>query len=69
MSAARSPFGRTPEGREVERFRLANAGGIEADLISYGAAVASLRVPDRHGRRADVALGFDDREGSLGSAH
>src|SRR5262245_53549940 len=69
MSAARAPFGRTPEGRAVERFKLANANGIEADLISYGAAVASLRVPDRRGQQADVVLGFDDLEGYLDSAH
>jgi aldose 1-epimerase len=69
MSAARAPFGRTPEGRAVERFKLANGNGIEADLISYGAAVASLRVPDRRGQQADVVLGFDDLEGYLGSAH
>ena len=69
MSVARSPFGRTPDGRSVERFRLMNAGGVEAQLMSYGGAVVSLRVPDRWGRLGDVVLGFDDLEGYVGSAH
>ena len=69
MSVARSPFGRTPDGSSVERFRLMNAGGVEAQLMSYGGAVVSLRVPDRWGRLADVVLGFDDLEGYVGSAH
>lgn len=69
MSVTRSPFGRTPDGSAVERFRLANASGMEVELIGYGGAVVSLRVPDRHGRLADVVLGFDSLEGYLGCAH
>jgi aldose 1-epimerase len=30
------------------------------EIITYGAAVTRLLVPDRHGRMADVVLGFDN---------
>jgi aldose 1-epimerase len=29
-------------------------------LITYGVAIQSLKVPDRHGRRANVTLGFNN---------
>ena len=32
-------------------------------LISYGAAIRTLRVPDRNGKVEDVTLGFDDLDG------
>lgn len=41
-------------------FTLKNKYGMEATILSYGGIVASLRVPDRNGRFADVVLGFDD---------
>ena len=55
-----APFGRTPAGQEVTLFTLTNAHGMRARIIEYGAIIVSLEVPDRHGRLADIALGFDD---------
>ena len=60
---ARAPFGTAPDGRIVECFTLANARGCEARIITYGAIVLSLRVPDRDGALDDVVLGHDDLEG------
>jgi len=40
-------------------YTLKNSRGMEAAITSYGGIVVSLRVPDRDGRIADVALGFD----------
>ncbi|MFN3943330.1 MAG: aldose epimerase family protein [Allosphingosinicella sp.] len=53
----RDPFGTLPDGRQVERLTLVNARGMTVGLISYGAAIQSLLVPDRAGRFADVTLG------------
>jgi len=55
----RSPFGRLPDGSAVDRFTLASGRGVEVDLMPYGAAIISVRAPDRDGRVADVVLGFD----------
>ena len=39
-----------PDGREVERIVLRGADGFEARIITYGAALQALMVPDAHGR-------------------
>ena len=55
----RATFGILPDGAAVERFTLSNANGVEVVLASLGAAIHSIRTPDREGRLADVVLGFD----------
>ena len=55
----RATFGALPDGTTVERFTLRNANGVEVVLSSLGAAIHSIRTPDRGGRTADVVLGFD----------
>jgi len=53
------PFGTTPDGHAARLFNLRNAQGVSADITDYGATVVRLFAPDRHGRLADVTLGFD----------
>ncbi|PAW68793.1 MAG: hypothetical protein B9S34_01085 [Opitutia bacterium Tous-C1TDCM] len=50
----RASFGRTPAGAEVEQFTLVNGQGASAKIITYGAIVADLRIPDRTGRTVGV---------------
>jgi aldose 1-epimerase len=52
-------FGMTSDGVPVDRYTLRNNRGMSVRLISYGAAVSELLVPDREGRAADIVLGFD----------
>lgn len=61
------PFGRLPSGESIAAFTLRNAAGASVEVITYGAIVTALRVPDRAGRLADVVLGFDRLEGYAGS--
>ena len=56
---AMKPFGKTQEGQSVERYTLRNASGMEVDVITWGGTVTRILVPDRQGKMADVALGFD----------
>ena len=56
--ASRAPFGTLPGGEAVEAVTLANHHGMKAKIITYGASIQSLYVPDRHGQAADVALGY-----------
>ena len=60
-----APYGKMPDGTQVEIFTLTNASGVEVRAITYGAIITSLRVPDRSGQLADVVLGFDALEGYL----
>jgi aldose 1-epimerase len=62
----REAFGKTSDGTPVEVFTLTSKGGVEIKAISYGAIITSIRVPDRTGAVADVALGFDSLPGYLG---
>jgi aldose 1-epimerase len=52
--------GRLPSGAEVIEFRLRNRRGIEASILTLGATLRALIVPDAHGRCRDVVLGFED---------
>jgi aldose 1-epimerase len=47
-----------PCGSEVLEFRLANHAGMQANVLTLGATLRSLIVPDAHGRPGDVVLGF-----------
>lgn len=59
-SMAVRSFGFLPGGVPVEAWTLKGAGALVAEVISYGATVTRLLAPDRHGRPADVVLGFND---------
>ena len=62
-AVSRAPFGRLPDGREVELFTMRNAHGIEVRAMTYGAIITSIRTPDRTGQIADITLGFDSLDG------
>jgi aldose 1-epimerase len=61
-----SPFGTLPDGTKVEMFTLMNAHGAIAKVITYGATLTELWMPDRAGKMDDVVLGFDSLQGYLG---
>jgi len=63
MSITKESFGKTPDGKQVDLYTLTNANGIRARISSYGAILVSLQLPDRQGKLADVALGFDTLDG------
>jgi aldose 1-epimerase len=47
------------DGIDVQRITLTGADGFRAELLTYGARLAGLWVPDRNGTLADVVLGCD----------
>lgn len=55
----RAPFGILPGGAQVSRFTLTNAKGMVVRILDFGGIIQEIHVPDREGRMADVALGFD----------
>ncbi len=50
-------------GKAVFEFRLTNIHGNYIELTNYGAIVKSIVVPDKHGTRADVVLGYPTFKG------
>ena len=56
----RTVFGTLPDGRTVEEVTLTNGKGVTARILSWGALLRSLDVPDRSGKAADVVLGYND---------
>ena len=61
----KSIFGRLPGGTIVESYQLRNGRGSAAKLITYGASLTELWIPDRAGKLADVVLGLDNLEAYL----
>lgn len=59
-------FGKMPDGAAIDRFTLTNSKGMVAKVMTYGAILTELRVPDRDGKLADVVLGFDNLAQYLG---
>jgi aldose 1-epimerase len=58
-----SEFGKTQDGITVYRYVLTNKKNIEVVVITYGASLVQLKIPDRTGKIADVVLGYDDLAG------
>lgn len=59
-TAKRSSFGKLTDGRNVGAVTLANGRGVSATVIAWGATLQSVVMPDRTGKRSDVALGYDN---------
>ncbi|WP_306891321.1 aldose epimerase family protein [Ancylobacter amanitiformis] len=55
----REPFGTLADGTAIERLRLIGDAGFEVAILTFGAAVQALHVPDRDGVSADIVLGHD----------
>ncbi|XP_028788508.1 aldose 1-epimerase-like [Neltuma alba] len=51
-------FGVDAESGKVGIYEL-RRGQFQIKLTNYGATIMSLMVPDRHGKLADIVLGFD----------
>jgi aldose 1-epimerase len=57
-SVEREPFGQLADGRHVDAITLSN-GRMQVRVLTFGAIIQSLHVPDRDGKLDDVVLGYD----------
>lgn len=55
--------------KEIKRYTIKNANGMEAAIINYGGRIVNLWVPTRDNGRCDVVLGFDNLEDYLRENH
>ena len=66
LAVTREPFGRMPDGTPIWRYRLTNRCRMTVELVTYGARIHAIHVPDMHGNSEDISLGFDSLDGYLG---
>jgi aldose 1-epimerase len=65
MNLEKTSYGKLSDDREVDLYTCTNANGLVVKLITYGAIVTSVEVPDRDGKLANITLGFDSLDGYL----
>lgn len=65
LQIRKQPFGTTASNEGIDLFTLTNAKGMEADIMTYGGIIVSLKVPDRIGKVQEVTLGYDSLDGYL----
>lgn len=61
MSIKKSIFGNV-NGTDIELYTITNKNGASASLMTLGAGIQSLYMPDRNGVTGDVVLGFESPE-------
>ena len=63
MSVEKVLYGTTSRGEDVYKYIITNKNGLIAEVISYGATLDKLYVPDRENVLDDILIGFDDIAG------
>ena len=58
-------FGKTSDGTPVDVYVLTNANGAVCKIMTYGAIVTELDMPDKTGAMGDIVLGFDNVDSYL----
>jgi aldose 1-epimerase len=66
---SKSEFGKLPDGTVIDAYTLHGGHGATVTIITYGALVTQLLVPDKSGKLGDVVLGFDKLESYVGDPH
>lgn len=61
---AQQDFGMA-DGKQITLYTLTNSHGMSISVMSYGAILVKVIVPDRDGKMDDVVLGYDDISGYL----
>jgi aldose 1-epimerase len=59
VAGSRDRFGKTSDGTEVDLLILKNDKGMLAKIMSLGATLVELHIPDKNGKVTNVVLGFD----------
>jgi aldose 1-epimerase len=73
MSIAKSPFGKTKDGKSVDLYTLKNANGLTVKVITYGAIIYSFETPDKHGHVKNLTANcasladYEDRSPCFGA--
>ncbi|GAA4958870.1 aldose epimerase family protein [Actinoplanes utahensis] len=68
-SIDRAPFGELADGTVIEKWTLTNASGMSVSILTWGATIQSVLVPDSAGVLGNVTLGFADLAGYTDPAY
>jgi aldose 1-epimerase len=59
MSIQKQSIGKTPDGTQVDEYTLANGAGLRIKIMTYGATLTQVEMPDRNGKPGVVTLYLD----------
>lgn len=62
MAVKQESFGFVNE-KNIEKYTITNVCGVSASIITYGATLTNIFVPDKNGDFSDILVGFDDIDG------
>ena len=65
MKLEKKTLGNTTDGLDVHQFTLANDAGLTVKLMTYGATITAVEVPDRDGNLDNVTLHLDSLDDYL----
>ncbi len=60
MGYTREYFDELDDLGQIDLIRLENSNGLTAEILTLGATLRSLRVPDKNNIMADIVLGYDN---------
>jgi len=55
-----TPFGKASDGKGVDAYTLTNDKGMLAKVMTFGAVLVDLQVPDKAGKPDSIVLGYDN---------
>lgn len=59
MSIEKSEFGKTADGRTVDKYTLDNGRGITAEILNLGGVIWAFNVPDKDGNTVNVSANLE----------
>ncbi len=65
VNVKQAPFGTTSDGKTATLYTCVNSHGLVLKLTDHGAFVTGVETPDRHGKLAEITLGFKTLDGYL----
>ena len=60
MSLTEKKFGTLSDGTDISSYTLKNMNGASVTLLSFGARVQSIQMPDRHGNFDEMIMGHNE---------
>ena len=64
-TVSKATFGKTASGKEIDIYTCVNINGLVLKMMTFGAIVVSLEIPDRDGKLSNVNLGFESLDSYL----